>query len=181
MKTHIGRLSINKDQTIDFEAITGDLDIDSDVQLIAPNLSSVGGLYILSNAQLIAPKLSNVRKYVDIHSNAHLTAPNLSSVGDLYIDSDARLTAPNLKTITDNLFIYPNAQLTAPQLCPLKLKEGDFFRLNGTYKFIEYTREGMLALNVSHSETIKFNHQYYSKILTDKEIAEVIAEKMVGQ
>jgi hypothetical protein len=142
MKTHIGRLSINKDQTIDFEEITGYLSVHS-------------------NAQLIAPNLKTITEDLDIYPNAQLTAPNLSSVGDLYI--------------------HPSAQLTAPKLCPIKLKEGDFFRLGDyTYKFVEYTRKGMIALNVDYGETNKINHQYYSKILTDKEIAEVIAEKMVG-
>jgi hypothetical protein len=123
----------------------------------------------------------DITGYLLIHSNAQLTAPNLSSVGShLSIRSNVKLIAPNLKTITGNLYIYPNARLTAPKLCPQKLKEGNFFRLyDSIYKFIEHTREGTVALNVNTGKTIEFDHQYYGKILTDKEIAEVIAQKMV--
>ena len=52
-------LIVTQDMEVDYEEITGELRIESDVKFVAKKLKKVGDLSIYSNAELDAPKLIN--------------------------------------------------------------------------------------------------------------------------
>jgi hypothetical protein len=112
MKKHEGNLIISKDTEVDFEEITGILEIEIGAKFGAKNLKRVGG-YLSINSQATLPKLETVGGYLSINSQAAL--PKLETVGGyLYINAQATLDAPKLETVGGYLSIY--SQATLPKL-----------------------------------------------------------------
>ena len=106
-----GDLVVSQDTEVDFEEITGNLEIKSGVKLVAKKLKKVGG-------------------YLSINSNAELTAPKLETVGgDLYIYSNAAL--PKLKNKND-----ATAKQTCKAALDLSFKKKGLIKVDGILSWL---------------------------------------------
>ena len=75
-----GGLIVSQDMEVDYEEITGKLQINCDVKFVAKKLKKVGDLSVYSNAAL--PKLETVGGNLSVYSNAELDAPKLKNKND---------------------------------------------------------------------------------------------------
>ena len=149
------------------EKIIGDLSINSNVELQAPKLTSVGG-YLSINSNVELPKLTSVGGYLYIYSNVELQAPKLTSVGgDLSIYSNVEL--PKLTSVGGDLSI--NRKLSDELLEKLL----SFDKKNTKQWYVNELVGEYLLENLSKKEKViyrikgvKFNREWFDKIRKDE-------------